>query len=178
MIGILFKKTILLALVAALGALSLPLVTAAAAGAEDPSVPPGGELTNDRLETIWARQLKAYERMGKADDFVDKAQSLIDRAGANGKDVAAVQAALDAFEEAIEDAKPLRESAKGIVNSHRGFDGDGKVTDPEKAKETVLQMGGKLKEIREAMKGTGEALREAIRAFREANPRPERRTTP
>jgi Xaa-Pro aminopeptidase len=39
-------------------------------------------------------------------------------------------------------------------------------------------MGGKLKEIREAMGGTGKALREAIQAFREANPRPEKTPTP
>jgi Sec-independent protein translocase protein TatA len=52
------------------------------------------------------------------------------------------------------------------------------VTDPEKAKETVRQMGEKLKEIRDAMNGTGQALRDAIRAFREANPRPEKSPTP
>ena len=33
-----------------------------------------------------------------------------------------------------------------------------------------------LKEIKDAMGGTGQALREAIQAFREANPRPERTT--
>jgi len=31
-----------------------------------------------------------------------------------------------------------------------------------------------LKEINDAMGGTGRALREAIKQFREANPRPER----
>jgi len=173
-----FKKAFLLALVAALAVASLPVFSVSAAGAEEPTPPPAGGLTNERLEKIWARQLKAYEKMGKAEGFVEKAQGLIDRASANGKDVSAVQAALDAFEEAIKDARPVYESANGIVNSHQGFDATGNVTDPEKAKETVQQMGGKLKEIREAMHGTGKALREAIQAFREANPRPERTTTP
>ena len=85
-----------------------------------------------------------------------------------------MQAALDAFEEAIKDAHPIYESANGIINSHQGFDNDGKVTDIEKAKETVKSMGEKLKEIKESMGGTGRALHEAIKAFREANPRPER----
>jgi hypothetical protein len=174
----LFRKTILLALVAALAAASLPMFGVAAAGAEDPSAPPQGGLTNERLEKIWARQLRAYEKFGKAEDFVQKAQGLIDRASENGKDVSAVQAALDAFEDAFKDAKPIHASANGIVNSHQGFDSDGKVTDPEKAKETVRQMGGKLKEIREAMNGTGKALHDAIQAFREANPRPEKTPTP
>ncbi|MBF8248594.1 MAG: hypothetical protein HW374_1394, partial [Bacteroidetes bacterium] len=83
-----------------------------------------------------------------------------------------------AFEDAVKDAKPVYESARGIINSHQGFDAEGKVTDPEKAKETVKQMGDKLKEIRDVMGGTGKALHDAIRAFREANPRPEKTPTP
>jgi hypothetical protein len=79
---------------------------------------------------------------------------------------------LDAFEAATKNAHPIYESAKGIINSHQGFDADGKVTDPEKARETVKAMGEKLKAIKDAMNGTGKALREAIKAFREANPRP------
>jgi hypothetical protein len=174
----LFKKTILLAVIAALGAASLPFVSVSAAGAYDPTPPPQGELTNERLEKIWARQLRLYEKMGKTDDFIGKVQQLVDRAGQNGKDVSAVQAALDAFEDAAKDAKPIYASANGIVNSHQGFDANGKVTNPEQAKETVRAMGETLKEIKDAMGGTGKALRDAIQAFREANPRPEKTPTP
>lgn len=173
-----FKKTILFALVTALALASLPIVSVSAAGSNDPAKPPAGGLTNEQLEKIWARQLRAYEKFGKAEDFAQKAQGLIDRASANGRDVSAVQAALDAFEEAIKDAKPVYASANGIVNSHQGFDSAGKVIDPEKAKETVRQMGEKLKEIREAMNGTGRALHDAIKAFREANPGPGKTPTP
>ena len=189
----LFKKTVLMALVAALGLAGMPFVSVSAAGANparllkgrietsganDPSVPPQGKLTNERLEKIWAHQLRAYEKMGKTEEFVDKVQGLIDRASQNGKDVSTVQAALDAFEAAVKNAKPVYESTHGIINSHQGFDANGKVTDPEKAKETVKQMGGKLKEIREAMGGTGKALHEAIRAFRQANPQSEKIPVP
>ena len=172
-----FKNTLVIAIVAALAAASLPLVSVFAAGESDPP-PPQGVVTNERLEKVWARQLRMYEKIGngfdRSDGFVGKVQDLIDKAGANGKDVSAVQSALDAFNEALKDAHPVYESGKGIVNSHQGFDRDGKVTDPEKAKETVKSMGEKLKEIKDAMDGTGRALREAIRDFREANPRPER----
>ena len=173
----LFKKTMLLALVAALAVASLPFVSVSAQGANDPT-PPAGEVSNEKLEQAWARQLKAYERMGKTDEFVAKAQQLIDRAGAKGKDVSAVQAALDAFVDATKDAKPVYESAKGIINSHQGFDANGKVTDAAQAKETVKAMHAKLQEIRTAMDGTGKALHEAIKAFREANPRPVSTPTP
>ena len=176
-----FTKTLLIALVAALAVASLPLIRVSAAGNDDPQ-PPQGQISNERLERIWARQLHLYEKIGNGYDrsttFTEKIQKLIDRSADNGKDVSAVQAALNAFEAAMKDAHPIYESAKGIVNSHQGFDDNGKVTDPEKAKETVKSMGEKLKEIKDAMGGTGKALREAIRAFREANPRPEKTPQP
>lgn len=173
----LFKKTILLALVAALGLASLPLVNVLAAGQKDPATPPT-LVTNDRLELVWARQLRVYNRMGRIDNLIEKAQKLIDRAKANGKDVSAVQAALDAFETQWKAAKPTYESIKGIINSHQGFDQNGKVTDTEKAKATVMEMRDKFKEIRDTLNGTGKALREAIKAFRQANPRPQPTATP
>lgn len=171
-----FKKTVLFALVAALGLASLPFVSASAAGAYDPTVPPQKQPTTEKLEQVWARQLERYERMGqrfeRSDEFIAKAQKLIDRAKSNGKDVSALQTALDAFEAAVQKAHPIYESAKGIVNSHQGFDANGKVTDPAKAQETIKAMHAKFQEIKADMNGTGKALHEAIRAFREANPRP------
>lgn len=175
----LFRKTILIALVAALGLASLPFVSVSAAGAYDPTVPPEGErqISNERLEKIWARQLQRYERMGsrleREDEFLDRVQGLIDRAEANGKDASAVQTALDAFEAALQKAHPIYESAKGIVNSHQGFDQNGKVADAAKAQETVKAMRAKFQEVKEAMGGTGKALHQAIKAFRQANPQPQ-----
>ena len=176
----LFRKTILFALVAALGLAAMPFISASAAGEHDPTPPPAerGQIGSERLERVWARQLRIYERMGRTDELVERAQKLIDRAKANGKDVSAVQAALDAFKAAAKDAQPIYESVKGIITSHQGFDNNGKVTDPEQAKETVKAMHEKFKEIRDAMNGTGKALHEAIKSFREANPRPQRTPTP
>ena len=174
----LFKKTALLALIAALGLASLPFVNAFAAGANDPSTPPHGEMTDERLEQIWAKQLHLYDKLGKTEDFIGKAQQLIDRAGQHGMDVSSVQAALDAFADAAEDAKPIYESGQTIIDSHAGFDANGKVTDSEQAKETVRAMGETMKAIKEAMNGTGKALRDALHAFRDANPRPEKTPAP
>jgi len=175
---ILFKKTILFGLIAALGLASLPLFSVSALGLNDPTPSPQGQITKERLEKIWAHQLRLYERMGKTDEFIEKVQKLIDRAEANGKDASAVQAALNAFAEAAKSAKPIYESMNGIVNSHQGFDDNGKVTDMEKAKETVKSMHEKMQEIKTVMNGTGKALREAIKAFREANPRPTKTPVP
>ena len=172
-----FKKTILVALVAALAVAALPLTGVFAAPAQDPSTPPAeGERSGVRLEKLWARATKGVERFGKlierSDKLTEKIQNLIDKAAANGKDVAAVQAALDAYNHAVDDAGPMYDEAKAIVATHAGFDDAGKVTDFEQAKSTLKELGAQLKALREHIGLPGKALREAIKAFREANPRP------
>jgi len=170
MIKIMFNKTILAALVTVLAVSAIPFTSVFA---QDENPPQPGQFTNERLELIWARQLRTYERLGRAFEGTDarlaKIQELIDKAAANGRDVSGLQAALDAFEAALKDAHPTYESIKGIVNSHQGFDSDGKVTDPEKAISTVQEMRAKLQEIKSTMDGSFKALRDALKAFREAN---------
>jgi peptidoglycan hydrolase CwlO-like protein len=161
---IIFKKTILAALAAALVFAAFPL-TSAFAQDKTPS--------NEKLEQAWARQLKNYERLGKgfedSDAQIAKFQARIDKAAEKGKDVAALQAALDAFESALKSGEPIYEGMSIIVNSHKGFDANGKVTDIEQAKSTLKEMRAKMQELKSAMNGTGEALRKALKAFREAN---------
>jgi hypothetical protein len=171
------KKILLFAFAMTLALTAFPLTSVSAAGQRDPSTPPPNPPSNARLEKAWARQLRLYNRFGRADELIDKAQRLVDRAKANGGDVSAVQTALDAFAVVTKDAHPIYESMKGIVNSHSGFDENGKVTDAAKARDTVQAMHAKIREIKTIMNGTGRALREAIQAFRAANPRPQP-TTP
>jgi len=165
----LLKNTIMAALAGALVLAALPMTSAFAQGV----TPPKGELTNEKLEQAWARQLKIYEKIGKGFDDTDgqiaKIQARLDKAAASGKDVTALQAALDAFAAALKSAKPTYDSMHGIVNSHQGFDANGKVTDLEKAQSTVQEMRAKLQDLKSEMNGTGKALFEALKAFREAN---------
>lgn len=172
------KRTVFLALAITLALAAFPFSSASAAGRNDPSTPPQNPPSNERLEKVWARQLRFYDRFGHTDELIEKAQRLIDRAKSNGREVSAVQAAMDAFEAATKDAHPIYESMKGIISSHQGFDENGKVTDPVKARETVQAMRAKIQEIKTTMNGTGRALRDAIRAYREANPRPQPTGTP
>jgi hypothetical protein len=169
MMNIFLKKTILAACVAVFIFAALPLTSAFA---QDEN-PPGGELTNAKLERAWARQLKFHERLGKrfenSDEHVSKVQEMIDKAAANGREVSALQAALDAFAAALNEARPAYESTQTIVDLHNGFDANGKVIDAEQAQATVQEMRAKLGEVKSLMNGTGRALREALKAFREAN---------
>jgi hypothetical protein len=164
-----FNKVIMAVLTVALVFAAFPVTSVFAQGEK----PPKGGLTNEKLEEVWARQSKMYERLGKmfndSDAHLAKIQERLDKAKANGKDVSAVQTALDAFKAALKNANPTYESIKGIMSSHQGFDASGKVTDAEKAKATLKDLRGKFMEIKSAMNGTGKVLRDALQAFREAN---------
>ena len=171
----LFKKTVLVALVVALSLAALPVTSVYACGLNAPDVPPATDSrqTDGRLELVWVRLQRVYERQGhllqRANMMVEKVQGIIDRLGENGKDVTALQAALDAFEGSLREAHSVYESATGIINAHAGFDAGGTVTDRDQALETVRELGEKLKEIRQLVGEPGKALREAIRAFRDAH---------
>jgi len=164
-----FKKMILMVLAAGLVFAAFPVTSVYAQGEN----PPKGALTNEKLEQVWARELKIYERFGKLfgdiDGRVAKAQERIDKAAQSGKDVSALQSALNAFEAAAKVAKPIYDSIGGIVSTHQGFDASGKVTDAEQAKSTVKDLHTKMLDLKTAMGGTGKALRDALKAFREAN---------
>lgn len=167
--NIFLRKTILATCISLLAVAALPVTRAFAADEK----PPQGEASKERLEKVWARQLQLLERIGKgvenSDARVAKLQEMIDKAAAAGKDVSALQAALDAFEAAMNSAQTAYEGAQAIANSHNGFDENGKVTEIEQAKTTVETMRAKMQEIKSLMKGTGEGLRAALKAFREAN---------
>lgn len=170
----LFRKTVLLALVVALALTALPVTSVYASGLNDPTTPPadGTAPTNERLEQAWTRLQRVYNRQGRildrADQLTARIQNLLERMNENGKDTTALQAALDAFEQGLKDAHPIYESVKGIINSHQGFDADGKVIDHEKAIATLKDLNGKLKEVRQLVGEPGKALREAVKAYRDA----------
>ncbi len=165
-----FKKVILAVSAAVLVFAAFPVTSAYAA---DDTPPATGEVSNEKLEKLWARQLQAYEKIGKAFEDIDahiaKFQERIDKATENGKDVTDLQSALDAYEAALKSAQPTYASIGSIVTTHAGFDASGKVTDAEQAKSTVQQMRTKMQEVKSTMGGTFKALREALKAFREAN---------
>jgi hypothetical protein len=184
-----FKKFALAALVLAIGLTSLPALGASgvvpvsaqgAAGLQDQTTPSANQSTNGivpvsardntRLEQIWARSQTAYQRQGnrlaKAEEFLTRAQSLIDKANQKGWDTSAIQVALDAFAAVIPAAQAAHAPGAAIIADHNGFNPNGKVIDRAAAIETVKTLVQVLKNTRLAMNGTGQALREAVKAFR------------
>jgi len=175
-----FRKLTMLALVAALAFAALPLSTTYAAGLNDTSTPPAPANPSDptlvkaRLELAFASQQAKVKLLGLAIDNFDtrtaKIQKMLDKAKEKGLDVSAVQAAFDSFKTAFVAGKPLYEKANGIVAQHSGFDSAGKVTNIEQARATVKSLTDVIKQYRDTVGSSFKALREAIRAFRQANP--------
>ncbi|MCS6992463.1 MAG: hypothetical protein NZP74_01390 [Anaerolineales bacterium] len=162
----------------ALVLLALPAQSALAAGHDDPPTPaatPDPERAKIRLEWAFANLKLAVQRIGLnleyQDEFLARVEDLIAKAKEQGKDVAAAEKALADYKQALAQAKPFYEQAVSLVQTHEGFDASGKVTDLEKARETVRALGEAVKQYRETLREPLRALREALKALRPETPR-------
>ena len=177
-----FRKAVLVVLVTITSLAVLPVTNVYALWASQDINPPQVRLQRDeRLEKIFAREKVIYERqsqrLDRADQIMDKVQTLIDAANEKGYDTTAVQSALDAFEAAVKQARPVHQRGQGIIASHKGFDENGKLTNQEQAIETVRSLGENLRQVRRIVFEPAKNLHAAICAFREAN-RPVQTPTP
>lgn len=171
-------------------AVSAVLVVALVAGAfialpampayADEGTPPNPERSRDRgtrLEQAFEREKdwlgRQAENLGKADAVADGLAAMIEKAKAHGIDTGELEAALASFTRTMAHARQQHAQAASIIAAHAGFNGGGKVTDPELALETVKNAGAALRDAAGTMKGAGQALRDAVRAWREAHPRPQ-----
>jgi ABC-type transporter Mla subunit MlaD len=177
------KKITLAILILGFGLAVLPTARAAAAPelADEGKPPAGDKVAPGRLKQTWEKLQEVYatqgERLEKSGELLARVQSLIDKAEARGLDTSAVQAALDALSAVLPAAQVAHEPGAHIIASHAGFDEKGNIEDLETAMQTVRSLAEVLKDTRAAMGGTGEALRNALRAFLEAN-RPARAEAP
>ena len=175
MIAMWFKKSLIVAVIAAMGLSAMPLFNASAQSANPPVTPVPGQLSSDKLQKAWGKEQTMYARIGKildgANTLISKIQSKLDDAKSQGKDVSAVQTALDAFSAAVKNVQPTYSDMQKIVQSHSGFYASGNVTNPTQALQTVQSFNSYAEQIRQAGVGeAGKALHEAIKAFRQANP--------
>lgn len=97
---------------------------------------------------------------------------MIARAKENGKDTAGLETALAEFNTTLGEARLKYDQTGRIIRQHPGFDDEGKVIEAETARTTLEEIRTGSKEVREIVGGALKSLREAGKAFREANPRP------
>ncbi|MDO8972048.1 MAG: hypothetical protein Q7U74_15245 [Saprospiraceae bacterium] len=128
-----------------------------------------------RLERAFQLQQRMLEIQAQHFERVDarfsKIESMLVKAKANGKDTAGVEAVLAQLKTKETDAKKLHKDAARILKTHAGFDASCKVTDREAAKETLKDAGEKMKESRNFFGEVWEAVREAVKSWRESNPK-------
>ncbi len=173
MIATWFKKSLIVAVITAMGLSALPLASVYAQS-PTPVTPTTTPSSTDRLQNAWSRQQKIYARigtmLGRVNGTISKIQTRLDDLQAKGKDVSSIQTALDAFSTAIKNVQPIYTAMQAIVQTHAGFDASGNVTDPVQARQTVQSMRTEFQQLRQVgLRDARQALRQAIQAFRQAN---------
>jgi chromosome segregation ATPase len=163
--------------------LFIPSGMVQAARLGEPTPPPDDEGARAVvLEKAYQRTVKAYQRQEKLFTGMDKLQTrlekLIERAKENGKDTSGLEAALDNAGTIVTTAREAYDRAGSILDTHTGYDADGKVTDADAAKATLEEARTALTQARETLGGAMKELKEAFKAFREANPKPVATTEP
>ena len=129
---------------------------------------------NARLERAFKALQKIVEQqarhMKRADALIGKAEVLITRAKANGKDTAALEAAVAAYKTKEIEFKKLNSAAADILKTHAGFDANGKVVNRDLAKQTLQDGHEQVKDARGLFSDALKKLHETFKAWREANP--------
>ena len=131
-------------------------------------------LVNIRLQMMLRLEKATLNRMtrrfDRLDQLITRVETLVDRAKENGKDVAALEAALTEFKAKESEARGVLDSVSSLLEVHPGFDDNGKVTDRETARTTLEDGHAQFQEIRSIMGDSLKNLQEAVKAWREANP--------
>ena len=148
-------------------------VMVVSAESPDPEKPSSGEVRGIKpmvLERIYRRaqrMLRAEDKLlANIDEGNPKIQKFIDEQKEDGKDTTALETALEAFQDAVNEARNYHESASETLSLHEGFDIDGKVTDFELAKTTVHSAMEDMKSFNQAVRESHKAVREALIALR------------
>jgi exonuclease VII large subunit len=133
----------------------------------------GQQARDERLERLYQRERdwlnQQQQNLDKTSQIVSKVQIYIANQQAKGKDVSALQAALAAFQQQIATMQSSHTTAANVLGSHAGFDANGKVTDPNQARQTLLDGRQALRAAHLILRQAILDLHRALRAWRQAN---------
>lgn len=133
----------------------------------------------ERLEKLFQTELKRLEaeekQLARAGEVAARVQEKIDNLKSRGRDTSELEAALAGFKAGVAEAQSFHDTAKGILDARAGFDSNGKVTDTEKARQTVRTAGKAERQFYQTMRKALRELRREAREYRKDNgPRPQR----
>jgi hypothetical protein len=173
------SMSLLAALIVGLIALAFPLNSVAAQAPTPQPKDPAAKAEKTfypQMEKLFKAEVKQLKEQAQnfkqAGVFTAKIEKFVAKAKENGKDTAALEAALAQFKTKAAEAKKFHDAAAAILKTHAGFDDKGKVTDPALAKDTLKEAGDALRDGRKVAVEAMKVLREAFKAWREANPKP------
>lgn len=129
-----------------------------------------------RLERLFLREHKVHEKqqetLNKAAKAGEKLSVMIARAKRNGKDTRPLEKALADFNTRMGETSLIYNQTDRLIKQHAGFDEPGKVTDPEKAGQTVREVHAGNQEVRKSLARNLKDVKDAMQQYRKANPRP------
>ena len=163
-------------IIALIALLSLPVTQAAAAGPDPASdqveqaYEPGDgirlEIGLKRAEVALAN---AQNWLGFGRDVAQIIQTRIGEQKAQGKDTTAVETALADYGSELDKAEALLGTAEDTLTQKAGFDADGKVTDRQQARNTLLDAARSLRDADVTMRRAQVDLRQAIADYLRQN---------
>jgi phosphoserine phosphatase len=107
--------------------------------------------------------------LSKASGATSKIQDLISKAQAKGLDTSALSSALATFQTQLATAQGDDSTAGSTLAAHNGFDGNGNVTNPTAARQTVQDAAQSLKDAHSTLMQATSDLMSAVKAWEEAN---------
>lgn len=105
-------------------------------------------------------------RLELAHTIADNTLDYIESEKSAGKDTAALESALKAFEQDIKYAEAASAEAGRLLAAPAGFDSGGNVVDREEARRTLRAAGHQLREAHRGLSSGTRELNRAVRAYR------------
>ncbi|MEW5958382.1 MAG: hypothetical protein AB1801_11690 [Chloroflexota bacterium] len=103
-----------------------------------------------------------------ANRTADLAEEFIQDEQAAGHDTSALEAALTELRAKIDEAQTLRDEAAQILDEKAGFDEDGKVVDPQQARDTLENAHRKMQDATQTLRIARQDFRQAMRDYRQS----------
>jgi len=163
-----FSRWIVALMIAiAAAGMSFNHAAAAPAGGADK---PGANVKLTQAYRVERLRLRVQgKRLRRADQFTRKFDALIVKLKAKAQDTSALEQALAAFRASLDRARTEWNAAQSTLDSHAGFDTNGKVTNADQAHTTLQRAHDYMEQAHMIAKAAFRDLRTAFVAFRKAH---------
>jgi hypothetical protein len=125
------------------------------------------------LERVHKFQTRVIEFLGNqlnnANKVESKAQLRIAELKQQGKDVSALESALNKFYDLISNAKQAKEKASATLILHKGYDAQGKVSDPKLARDTNKSVEENIRICRENIVQALHTIAGGLKLYKQQN---------